>query len=83
MDKLQPSPDQSDIVNLIRQALEDAERQGQRFTIRGFCRQHQGILGGLGRGRLRKVIGEAIVDGRLTLEDGENANRVKVKFFKV
>jgi hypothetical protein len=70
-----------DVVGLIAEALEEADARGERFTQRGFCRYAQG-LGGLGRVRLRRVVEQALVDGRLTLEDGENENGVKVRWLR-
>lgn len=61
------------LLDLVIRALADATQRGESFTIRGFCRQFQG-LGGLGRERLHGVIQAAIADGKLALEDGLNGS---------
>jgi hypothetical protein len=49
-------------VDLIAEALEEADSRGERFTVRGFCRWAQG-LGGLDTVRLKRVVEKAVAEG--------------------
>lgn len=75
----QPAVDEPDILSLIVQAVAEAERRGDRFTIRAFCRAYQG-LADHGRIKLQKAVADGIAGGKLRLVQGKNGSGLGVKY---
>jgi hypothetical protein len=77
-EELQSLPDETSIMDQIIAVLSEAERRGDRFTIRAFCRAYQGMAGH-GRIKLQKAVADGIAGGKLVLVDGKNGSGHAVK----